>query len=111
MNVDQTDLQGDMIFVYKTSKREIMVNPRKQITKASKGKAQKTKISAEGPDPKVTTWCYYPNWAVKTVMPFLGNNQIIILQAFVGLREARYQPHLVGPRFEVISPGKGMALV
>ena len=60
MNIDQTDLQGDVIFVCKTSKREIMVNPRKQITKASKGKAQKTKISTEGPDPRVPHLVFLP---------------------------------------------------
>lgn len=53
LNVNQIDLQGDVIFVCKTSKREIVVNSRKQITKTSKEKAQKTKIPTEGPDSRV----------------------------------------------------------
>ena len=44
-------------------------------------------------------------------MPFPGNDQIIILQAFVGLGKARYQPHLVGPGFQVLHPGKAVALI
>ena len=45
-------------------------------------------------------------------MPLLGGNQIVILQAFVGLRKAGYQSNNIGPGLEVISrAGKGMALV
>ena len=49
---------------------------------------------------------------MKTVMPLPQNNQIIIFQALVGLRETGYQPNNVGPGLEIIPrAGKGMALV
>ena len=49
---------------------------------------------------------------MKTVVPLLGGDRIIILQALVGLKKARYQSNDIGPGFEVISyAGKGMALV
>ena len=58
------------------------------------------------------TWFSCPNWIVKTVMPLLGGNQIVILQAFVGFRKAGYQSNDIGPGLEVISHvGKGMTLV
>ena len=57
-------------------------------------------------------WFSCLNWAVKTVMPFLGGDQIVILQALVGLRKAGYQSNNIGLRLEVISrPGKGMAFL
>ena len=57
-------------------------------------------------------WFSCLNWAVKTVMPFLGGDQIVILQALVGLRKVGYQSNNIGLRLEVISrPGKGMALL
>ena len=60
MNVDQTDPQGDVFFDCKTSKREVVVSLREQITKTSKGKSQKTKIPTEGPDPRVPHLVFLP---------------------------------------------------
>ena len=58
------------------------------------------------------TWFSYLDWAVKTVVPLPGDDQIVILQAFVGLRKAGYQSNNIGMRLEVISrTSKGMALV
>ena len=58
------------------------------------------------------TWLSYPSWAVKTVMPLLGDNQVVILHAFVRLRKAGYQSNDVGPRLEIIShASKFVALV
>ena len=58
------------------------------------------------------TWFSCSNWIVKTVMPLLGGNQIVILQALVGLKKTRYQSNNIGPRFEVISrASQGMAFV
>ena len=48
---------------------------------------------------------------MKTVVPLPGDDQIIILQALVGIGKVGYQSHLLGPRFEVISPEEGMTLV
>ena len=49
---------------------------------------------------------------MKTVVPLPGGDQIIILQALVGLRKAGYQSNNVRPGLEVISRiSKGMALV
>ena len=45
-------------------------------------------------------------------MPLPEDDQIIILQALVGLRKARYQSNDIGTGLEVISrTGKGMVLV
>ena len=44
-------------------------------------------------------------------MPLPRDDQIIILEALVGLGKVVYQSHLLGPRFEVISPGEGMTLI
>ena len=45
-------------------------------------------------------------------MPLPRDDQIIILQALVGLRKAGYQSNDIGPGFKVIFyVGKGMALV
>ena len=44
-----------------------------------------------------------PSWVVKIVMPLLGDNQIVVLHAFVRLRKTRYQSNNVGPRLKVIS--------
>ena len=58
------------------------------------------------------TWFSCPNWAVKTVVPLPGGDQIVILQALVGLRKVGYQSNNIRPRLEIISHvGKGMALV
>ena len=58
------------------------------------------------------TWFSYLDWAVKTVVPLPGDDQIVILQAFVGLRKAGYQSNNIGMGLEVISrTSKGMALV
>ena len=73
---------------------------------------KKTKILAEGPNLEYPIWFSCLNWAVKTVMPFLEGDQIVILQALVGLRKAGYQSNNIGLRLEVISrPGKGMAFL
>ena len=48
---------------------------------------------------------------MKTVVPLPGNDQIIVLQALIGLGKAEYQSYLLRPRLEVISPGEGMTLV
>jgi len=42
LDVDQADPRGDVLFDYKTSKKEAVVSPRGQVIKTSKGKAQKT---------------------------------------------------------------------
>ena len=53
-----------------------------------------------------------PSWAMKTVMPFLRGDQVVILHAFVGLRKTQYQSNNVRPRLEVISPiGELVALI
>ena len=58
------------------------------------------------------TWCSCSNWAVKTIVPLPEGEQIIILQALVGLRKVGYQSNNIEPGLEVISPaGKGMTLV
>ena len=58
------------------------------------------------------TWFPHPNWAVKTIVPLLRGDQIVILQALVGLKKAGYQSNDIGPGLEIISrAGKGMALV
>ena len=58
------------------------------------------------------TWFSCSNGAVKTVVPLPRDDQIVILQAFVGLRKARYQSNNIGMGLEVISrTSKGMALV
>ena len=58
------------------------------------------------------TWFSCPNWGVKTVVPFPEGDQIVILQALVGLRKAGYQSNDIGPGLEVISrASKGMTLV
>ena len=44
-------------------------------------------------------------------MSLPGDDQIIVLQALVGLGKAGYQSHLLKPRFEIIFPGEGMTLV
>ena len=49
---------------------------------------------------------------MKTVMPLPGDNQIVILHAFVRLRKTRYQSNDVRPRLEIISrASKFVALV
>ena len=60
LNVDQNELRGDVIFVFETSKREIMVSLRKQITRTSEGKAKKTKIPAKGPNPRIPHLVFLP---------------------------------------------------
>ena len=60
MDVDQADPRGDVLFDCKISKREVVVSPRGQVIKTSKGKAQKTKIPAEGPDPRVPHLVFLP---------------------------------------------------
>ena len=58
------------------------------------------------------TWFSRPNWTVKTVLPLPLNDQIVVLQALIGLGETKYQPNNVGPGLEVIPyVGKGMALI
>jgi len=42
LDVDQADHRGDVLFDCKISKREVVVSPRGQVIKTSKGKAQKT---------------------------------------------------------------------
>ena len=34
------------------------------------------------------TWFSLPSWAVKTIMSFPGGDQVVVLHAFVRLREA-----------------------
>ena len=49
---------------------------------------------------------------MKTIVPLPRNDQIVILQALVGLGETGYQPNNVEPGLEVIPRvGKGMTLV
>ena len=49
---------------------------------------------------------------MKTVMPLLGDNQVVILHAFVRLRKIRYQSNNVETRLEIISrASKFVALV
>ena len=58
------------------------------------------------------TWICLPSWALKTVVPFSGGNQVVILHAFVGLRKTRYQSNNIRPRLEVISRvGELVALI
>ena len=58
------------------------------------------------------TWISRPSWAVKTVMPFLRDNQVVILHAFIRLRKTQYQFNDVESRLEIISRvGKFVALV
>ena len=58
------------------------------------------------------TWISRPSWAVKTVIPFLKDNQVVILHAFIRLRKTQYQFNDVRPRLEIIShTGKFMAFV
>ena len=51
------------------------------------------KLKAIHPLPKglilgYPTWLSRPSWAVKTVIPLLGDNQVVILHALVRLRKA-----------------------
>ena len=48
---------------------------------------------------------------MKTVVPCSGDDQKIVLQAFVGLRKAGYQPYLVGPGFQVIRLIEAMTFI
>ena len=58
------------------------------------------------------TWISRSSWVVKTVMPFLGDNQFVVLYAFGRLRKTRYRSNNVGSRLEIISHvGKFVALV
>ena len=58
------------------------------------------------------TWFSCSNWAMKIVVLLPRCDQIIILQAFVGLRKVEYQFNNVRLGLEVIScVGKGMVLV
>ena len=49
------------------------------------------------------TWLSYLSWVVKTIMPLPGDNQVVILHAFVRLRKTQYQSNNIGPRLEIIS--------
>ena len=55
--------------------------------KMKRNKAKKVESPAKGTNP---TWISRPSWVVKTVMPLPGDNQVIILHAFVRLRKALY---------------------
>ena len=58
------------------------------------------------------TWFSCSNWVVKTVVSLPEGDQIVILQALVGLRKAGYQSNNIGLGLKVISRvGKGMTLV
>ena len=58
------------------------------------------------------TWFSYSNWVVKIVVPLPRGDQIVILQAFVRLRKAKYQSNNIGLGLEVIPcASKGMTLI
>ena len=58
------------------------------------------------------TWFSCLNWAVKTIVPLPEGDQIVILQALVGLRKAGYRSNNIRPRLEVISHvGKGRTFI
>ena len=73
---------------------------------------KKTKILAEGPNPRVPHLVFLPELGSEDRHAFLGGDQIVILQALVGLRKAGYQSNNIRLRLKVISrPGKGMAFL
>ena len=49
------------------------------------------------------TELFHLSWAMKTVVPLPGVNQVVILHAFVRLRKTRYQSNNVESRLEIIS--------
>ena len=49
------------------------------------------------------TWISLPSLAVKTVVPFLRGDQVVVLHALVRLWKTRYHSNNIKPRLEVIS--------
>ena len=49
------------------------------------------------------TWISLPSLAVKTVVPFLRGDQVVVLHALVRLWKTRYQSNNIELRLEVIS--------
>ena len=84
--------------------RVTLVRGGKQVKSKLKRGKERSKLRSLPRD--LTLWCptwfSCPDWAVNTVVPWSGDDQKVILQAFVGLEKAGYQPYLIRPGLQVI---------
>ena len=49
------------------------------------------------------TWLSLPSWAMKTVVPFTKDDQVVILYALVGLGKTQDKPNHLRPRLKVVA--------